>query len=184
MKMIVCRKCLLSKHEDDFHIRRDSGKRRTDCKACRAAEREEWLAAHPEVRRKANRAHYERNKPQQRERSLAWNRANPDKIFNTHLTRTFGITSLVYYQILADQNGVCAICKCEETAIDKRSNKVRRLHVDHDHASGAVRGLLCTRCNMAVGYLKDDVQRAEAMAAYLRKHTTATVIYIEPRRVP
>ena len=43
-------------------------------------------------------------------------------------------------------------------------------HIDHDHATGAVRGVLCQQCNLALGYLEDSPQRAEALAAYVRRH--------------
>ena len=50
-----------------------------------------------------------------------------------------GVTTEVYERMLASQGGGCAICGNEP--------KTRRLHVDHDHATGRVRGLLCHRCN-------------------------------------
>ncbi len=53
-----------------------------------------------------------------------------------------GITDEGYAAMLAEQGGGCAICGS--------TPKTRRLHVDHDHASGRVRGLLCHRCNRAL----------------------------------
>lgn len=53
-----------------------------------------------------------------------------------------GITDADYAAMLAAQGGHCAICPS--------TPKTRRLHVDHDHATGAVRGLLCHRCNRAL----------------------------------
>lgn len=63
---------------------------------------------------------------------------------NYHLRRRYGITVEHYDRMFADQNGVCAICK--EAAAE---------HVDHDHKTGRVRGLLCFNCNGALGQFRD-----------------------------
>jgi hypothetical protein len=61
------------------------------------------------------------------------------------------------------QGGLCAICQREEAVVG-------RLVIDHDHATGRVRRLLCNRCNLALGLLDDDPTRLEAAAAYLWKY--------------
>ncbi len=53
--------------------------------------------------------------------------------------KQLGVTDAEYAAKLAAQGGGCAICGA--------TPKTRRLHVDHDHRSGEVRGLLCHRCN-------------------------------------
>jgi hypothetical protein len=53
-----------------------------------------------------------------------------------------GITDARYFELLDGQGGVCGICGT--------TPKTRRLHVDHDHRTGAIRGLLCHRCNRAL----------------------------------
>lgn len=65
--------------------------------------------------------------------------------------------------MLEAQGGVCAICKGPET-----KPNAKYLAVDHDHATGAVRGLLCNNCNRAIGLLGDDAERLIAGADYLR----------------
>lgn len=74
-----------------------------------------------------------------------------------HLEREYGLTIVEYQQLVAAQNGACAICR----AID------RRLVVDHDHATRRVRGLLCSRCNTALGLLADDIENLVAAVDYL-----------------
>lgn len=65
-----------------------------------------------------------------------------------------------YVAMFEAQGGVCAVCK-------EPCRSGRALAVDHDHASGRVRGLLCAGCNGALGLLLDDPRRAEAAVAYL-----------------
>ena len=65
--------------------------------------------------------------------------------------------------MLSEQDHRCGACG--EPFTDHRST-----HVDHDHATGRVRGLLCRDCNLAGGFLHDSPDRAEKMAAYLRKY--------------
>ncbi len=67
--------------------------------------------------------------------------------------RKFGITYERYVEMLATQGGGCAICRRAEFSIDGQSGKVRSLAIDHCHESGAVRGLLCSSCNRAIGLL-------------------------------
>ena len=74
-----------------------------------------------------------------------------------------GVDDATYYVMLAKQHGGCAICG--------RPPKTRRLHVDHDHHTGAVRGLLCHRCNRAlVSWVTPDwLVRARAYLVYHSK---------------
>jgi hypothetical protein len=60
-----------------------------------------------------------------------------------------------------EQHGACAICERPFT---------KTPHVDHDHATGAVRALLCDGCNVGLGRFQDDPERMEAAAAYIRSH--------------
>jgi hypothetical protein len=71
-------------------------------------------------------------------------------------------------QLFAKQNGRCAICGEPETAPYK--GKARRLAIDHDHKTGANRGLLCGKCNRGIGYFADDPARLRAAADYIERH--------------
>ncbi len=70
----------------------------------------------------------------------------------------YGMTIADYDALLERQGGVCAICK---------KHPGETLCVDHCHATGKVRGLLCRKCNAAIGFLEDDPRAARAAAAYL-----------------
>lgn len=78
-----------------------------------------------------------------------------------NLWARFGIGREEYDAMLAAQDGRCAICR-----IDKPGGR-GEFHVDHDHVTGAVRGLLCTRCNSGLGLFRDDPRLLEAAVRYL-----------------
>lgn len=102
---------------------------------------------------------------QQRERSQY---SYPIRSRRNTLAKCYGITIEIYDQMLADQNGVCAICLEAEKI--KAGDKVRRLAVDHyDDASGKpiVRGLLCYECNTSLGKFKDSLEVVGRAYSYL-----------------
>ena len=86
-----------------------------------------------------------------------------------HLRKSYGITPGDYDAMLVEQGCVCAICGghpgSQPRTDTRRSAGV--LRVDHDHDSGAVRGLLCDTCNRAIGFFRDDPNLLIAAAAYL-----------------
>ena len=82
------------------------------------------------------------------------------KMRDGHLRRTFGISVDDYERMLEEQGGGCAICGAPEP-------EGRSLHVDHHHASGEVRGLVCFTCDAAIGQLKDDQALVLRAADYL-----------------
>jgi hypothetical protein len=109
-----------------------------------------WLEDNPERKRAYNRAYAEAGKKGASDR-------------RSHLKRHFGITPEDYNRMLAEQGGGCAVCGDPPGAT--------ALHVDHCHDSGRVRGLLCFRCNSALGNLRDDPTIVMAEWCYLTRHT-------------
>lgn len=111
-------------------------------------------------------------------------RANRHHERDKELRKLFGIDFGVYQKMLVEQKGVCAICEKAETKIE--NEKVRALSVDHNHTTGAVRGLLCANCNLAIGYACDDVSVLRKAIAYLEKHDAdadpADVVARSPHR--
>lgn len=91
--------------------------------------------------------------------------ANKGKWRESDLRRKYGITLAQYDELKAKQGGGCAICK----ATVGEAKRGRALYVDHDHTSGEVRGLLCGRCNTAIGYLRDHPAYAHALLGYLMR---------------
>jgi len=85
----------------------------------------------------------------------------PDKAANLHLKRTYGITLAEYDTMLEQQGGCCKVCGTTD------SGGKGRFHVDHNHTTGKVRGLLCNGCNIGIGHLKDSPDVLLKAAAYL-----------------
>lgn len=85
------------------------------------------------------------------------------------LIRTFGIDNDEYQRRFAAQSGVCAICEKPEKRRAK-NGQVRWMAVDHDHATGEIRDLLCADCNQMIGLACDDVDVLIKAIAYLRRH--------------
>lgn len=77
-----------------------------------------------------------------------------------HLARRYDLTGEQFDTMAAAQGFTCAVC-------EEPPPEGQRLHVDHDHVTGYVRGLLCRGCNVGAGNLKDDPVRIRALAAYL-----------------
>ena len=82
--------------------------------------------------------------------------------------RNFGMSRGTYASMFASQGGVCAICKQPSSQV--RQGKLVALHVDHDHATSQVRGLLCVDCNLGIGRLKNNPELMEQAAEYVRRH--------------
>lgn len=99
-------------------------------------------------------------------RAIAWSRRkrseDPHYATNMHLRTLYGFSLQGYRDLLAAQGGKCAACGATEPG-----GRGRRFHVDHDHATGVIRGLLCHPCNVGLGHFGDDVDRLMAAAAYL-----------------
>lgn len=116
------------------------------CKECRNARRRQF--------RKENRQKFldYENKPEVR-RSLK----------NSTFKRQYQISLDQYENILKEQNNLCKICNKPENHKTKKN-----LTVDHCHKTKKVRGLLCHRCNAAIGLLKDDIKIIQKVIDYLK----------------
>ena len=80
-----------------------------------------------------------------------------------HRLRKYGLTLSEYEAKVVAQKNLCAVCF-------KQDQSGRNLAVDHDHATGAIRALLCGPCNMALGLFEDDTARLTSAIRYLIRH--------------
>jgi hypothetical protein len=83
-----------------------------------------------------------------------------DQRKDAHLKKLYGIGIKEFKKMLSEQKGMCAICLTKD-------NYGKKLAVDHCHTTGKIRGLLCNRCNRAIGLLDDDKDRVLRMHKYL-----------------
>lgn len=145
--MKICRICKHEKPLDRFTIRRDGAsgpKHRSECKNCLNIIR-------------ANNPNYGKWHKENKERLAAYMR-------EFSLKKHWNMTQKEFDDRLAAQGGVCAICKKSHWM--GRGNKP---HVDHCHASGKIRGLLCNLCNIGLGAFKDSENTLLAATEYLKK---------------
>jgi hypothetical protein len=86
----------------------------------------------------------------------------------------WGLTPEQYETLLAKQHNSCAICGCDLMQINPKYR-----HIDHNHTTGEIRGILCHSCNMGIGCLKDSQELLTAALHYL---TTASTGLMKRRK--
>lgn len=152
----------------------------------------EWYQKHKSEVLARKRATYVKHPRKMRERSIGWYWRNKDKVrayrHSEHyreisrkwysrqpaqmklkqLLYTHGMTLGQYDELLKSQNGVCAICGNGNEHQTGLGRKSVRLTVDHCHASGRIRGLLCHKCNAGLGFFKDNPEILNKALDYLR----------------
>jgi hypothetical protein len=153
-----CTKCCETKPITEFYPRNERPiGRQSQCRRCMNLGNQRRLKT-PEAR--AVRAASMRK----------WRETNKAHVSNYHfalrLKKSYGISRQEYDAFLARQNNGCAIC-------DQVHSETKRLCVDHCHATGKVRGLLCNSCNLGLGKLGDTIEAIERAAAYLREDISA-----------
>lgn len=161
VREMVCIKCHVNKGTSLFYRepRNTTGYQKT-CKDCTL---------------KSSRANYLKTKSIVNARSTAWRNANhersngfarkhrsvfKDRYEEARLMYEYGITFADYERMNETQKGLCAICV-------KPCRTGKKLCVDHNHATGQVRGLLCRGCNSAIGLLLEDKSILESAIKYL-----------------
>jgi hypothetical protein len=94
-------------------------------------------------------------------RNGAYRRLSPEKKRQYELKKKFGLTLEAYNSLFVAQHGRCALCETHQSELKKS------LAVDHDHDTGAIRGLLCHNCNVGLGNLKDSAELLIKAAEYV-----------------
>lgn len=92
-----------------------------------------------------------------------WYRANKTKVRDEVRFRKYGMTKIQFDDLLRAQGGGCGVCGAKEIP------HPGIWHVDHEHASGKVRGLVCPACNVGLGYFKDSPSTLRKAAEYLER---------------
>lgn len=140
-----CTKCGVIKNPEEFYL--DSTKkitgRRPDCKECNKKGSAKWA---------------KNNKKDVRSRQYFWS-----------IKHRYNLTKDQYNAMLLEQSGKCAICDTIPKLNRKGENTVK-MHVDHCHKTGKVRGLLCGKCNSAIGLFEDDTNRMKNAIMYIERN--------------
>ena len=109
--------------------------------------------------------HLEQRKRYLKEGRMTWGKyGNKENKREWALIKTYGITNEDYDEMRVSQDHRCAICKTHETELK------RVLNVDHCHKTGIIRGLLCIKCNHAIGLLKENIQSFNNAIEYLQRN--------------
>jgi hypothetical protein len=130
-----------------------------------------YYRANKEKRKECSRSWRIKNMGRFMQKSKEWAKANPKRIKDiqarsygrqrkAHLMDKYGISDRDYSLLMESQRGVCKICS-------KICASGRALSVDHDHATGRVRGLLCGKCNAGLGLFMDSKTNLELAIKYL-----------------
>lgn len=161
MNKRICTKCGKGKPEDITNFGVD--KRRpiglcSQCRKCLRIKNREYMR---------KRIRTAEQKAQDCRNHAKWHLT--DKYKSWRLMRDFGITLEQFNQAFEKQGGICAVCGRPETATI--NGKIFWLSVDHDHNTGKVRGLLCHKCNIALGHLEENPVIIQSLLTYITKGT-------------
>ena len=174
--MKKCSRCGELKPFSSFYSA-GGGYLRGDCIPCNLAVKAERHRLNPEPARR---------------RTKEWQVANPERVVanreafiasggkkvadrRSHLKRKYGMTLEEYDAMLEAQGGGCFIC-------GRPPREDISLHVDHDHSSGKVRGILCFCCNNALADFREDPALLAKAAAYLSSHANQEEIQLARQR--
>lgn len=119
-------------------------------------------AAQNRAKRVGDSAYSRKRRKYAREWKRKWIKKNPEKYLAARLKK-FNLTVEQYQQLWKDQRGECGICA------DPLQMGTKYVHVDHDHLTETVRGLLCWNCNVGLGSFHDNVGLLYAAIAYLER---------------
>jgi hypothetical protein len=108
---------------------------------------------------------------ERRAKELAWHRdpSNKSRFRGYQLKRSYGISWEDRRKMLLLQNNACLICKAQEGSKEASPKHGGKLYIDHCHATGRVRGLLCHLCNQGLGLFRDNPEFLENAIYYLNK---------------
>lgn len=152
-----CATCKVEFSREEFSTIKKSGKPRPYCRKCQKAMAAASYVKHREKRVATNKAYRDDpvRRARQRERVRSW-----------HYQAHYGLTEAAKRELEAKQGNRCAICQTHFSEMDQR-----RVHVDHCHATGKIREILCHSCNQVLGQARDNISVLQGAIRYLRRHS-------------
>ena len=124
----------------------------------------QWRANNPDKRKEQKRRHYLKNKDKIDQQAKDWYHNNKERYYGNTIKRKYGLTLNEYNALRLEQDYKCAICGDHEEVVGKK------MYVDHNHNTKKIRKLLCAKCNVGIGMLKDSAEVLLKAAQYLQEH--------------
>ncbi len=149
--MKTCKRCGITKSlEIDFYKGLNKEAR---CKQCVS-----------EIRKQK----YLENPKKVKDRVTKYRNENPEKIRDTKLRQAYGVGTNYFNAKLIEQGNVCAGCK--RNVKQKWKGKEVNMALDHDHKTLSPRGVLCIKCNRALGLLEENENTLLNLIGYIDKY--------------
>jgi hypothetical protein len=124
-----------------------------------------WYKENSDLAKNRSQEWRKQNPDQVKEVNAAWRRNNPDRVWQSKeidwRKKGIKLTRASYNAMWEAQDGCCKLCGIHQSQLKKA------LHADHDHLTGRVRGLLCQKCNHALGLFKDNPNTIRRALLYL-----------------
>ena len=168
--MRICNGCGINKSVSEYYADRTKAYGiRPECKKCLGHKLS--VAYWKDNGRRVKKSNQAKNKrindvewaKNEREKRREWYRRNPDKGKEGNLKAVWGISLDQFNELKNNQGGKCAICM-EIPKSDKH------FHVDHNHITGEIRGLLCSNCNVGFGNFKENEQILRNAINYINNY--------------
>ena len=156
------------------------------CKSCRSRYDREYYNKHTDRIKAYRREQYKKNPNHFKDIQNKWKVAHPEKVSefqrnwyrkncygkSLHMPtqkvlQKHGLSLEEYGQLWIEQEGVCGICRCKYIPTKPKIREC--LHIDHDHLTGKIRGLLCPSCNIGLGAFKDNPTYLKSAIQYLEE---------------
>ncbi len=157
-------------YKDPIKAKENAAKRYQRDRKKRDAANKQWIKDHPKEFRAIQKRYEatEKGKIAVKKKERKYKKTDKHKlrIRRSHLKQTYKLTLEQYDEMLEKQGGVCAICGKAEVMVHQNGS-VKRLAVDHNHDTGQIRGLLCARCNAALGQFGDNIEHLRSAINYL-----------------
>jgi hypothetical protein len=173
----ICPECQTFKRLSDFNkLSKSNDGLDYWCKHCFRQYHSNWRKSHPESVKWSSNKYHQANRKKMIIKSKAYHqrmkRERPDYVLKQQrkrsLAKLYGLSTEEYNIMFESQRGLCAVC-----CLPDSSRRDGRLSVDHNHKTGKIRQLLCTKCNLALGAVGDKIENLLSMIEYIKKHKDA-----------
>lgn len=161
MNTKICIKCKKTKNIEEFNQKsKGSATRKSYCKECQSEYNKQYRSKHLDKANAVKRQYYKDNIEKERLRNKNYHKRYPYRFYK----KCYGITIEQKKEMILKQNYKCLSC-----GTDLKLLKDKKVHIDHDHTTNKIRGILCSNCNTALGLLNENFDNAIKLSEYIRK---------------